>query len=66
MSRQKEIFFNETAGKIDDTLEWCMGMIEILIEKESNSDIGNAMTGVLCLLKTCQGHAEDIMKNTDF
>ncbi len=33
---------------------------------EDNGDIGNAMTGVIYLLKTCQSHAEDIIKKADF
>ncbi|MEQ9864022.1 hypothetical protein [Pectobacterium aroidearum] len=59
---QDNTLINE-ANNVATTLEWCRSMMEILIEKESNGDIGNAMTGVLSLIVKSQDHAENIIKN---
>lgn len=44
------------------TLEWCRGMMEIIIEKEKDCNISNALEGVLRLIERSQHHAENVIK----
>ncbi|EOI7478097.1 hypothetical protein OZ806_000125 [Yersinia enterocolitica] len=61
----KERFYNEKSEKISEIIGCIASTIEILIEKESNRDIGNTMSGVLFLLKNCDVYVDEIIKETE-
>ncbi|EQB0360953.1 hypothetical protein AB9H26_20540 [Yersinia enterocolitica] len=64
-ANEKERFYNEKSEKISEIIGCIASTIEILIEKESDRDIGNAMSGVLFLLESCDACVDEIIMETN-